>query len=78
LVVVFSYTGSYFDYSGLGPPHKQRMVARIWMVRGGDRERLPFVNGEVRFHSTGDLAGHPYQMKFVESVIAQEHAALYS
>lgn len=78
LVVVFPYTGSYFDYSGLGSLHKQLMVPEIWMVRGGDRERLPFVNGEVRFHSTGDLAGHPYQLQFVESVIAQEYAALYS
>ena len=78
LVVVFSYTGSYFDYSDLGPLHRQLMVPEIWMVGGGDSERLSFVNGEIRFLSTGDLAGYPHQLQVVESVIAQEYAALYS
>ena len=77
LVIIFSYTGIYFDY-GL-PRDVLRQGPRVWLVTGRPdiRERfkekgLP-VNRLLTFQSEQDFVSHPYQLQFAASLIAQRY-----
>ena len=73
LIIIFSYTGSYFDYPDLRKYQKNLYSPRIWMITSG--ETLPnFVNETIHFDSLQNQAGHPYQLQFVATIIAQEYA----
>ena len=76
LVVVFSYTGAYFDYPESDWLAGKTEWPRIWMISGRRREYPPFVSRALHFDSRQDQAGHPYQLLFVAGVIAQEYARL--
>ena len=74
LILIFSYTGSYFDktrirFAGPKPP-------RIWMVSGQKRSYPKFVHQVLGFDSLHDQAGHPYQLMFAASLISQEYARM--
>ena len=75
LILIFSYTGSYFDYQDMKPYQKQLSVPRIWMVSGGDQKSQPYVDRVIRFQSPHDQICHPYRLQFVAGLIAQEYAA---
>lgn len=75
LILIFSYTGSYFDYQDMKPYRKRLSVPRIWMVSGGDQKSQPYVDRVIRFQSPHDQISHPYQLQFVAGLIAQEYAA---
>ena len=76
-VLIFSYTGVYFDY---GLPQK--------ILHGADRPNLWFITGDpgaaerfpgarvLAFSSKQDFASHPYQLQLVASLIAQRFAAI--
>ena len=77
LILIFSYTGSYFDYQELTYSERKRLSApRIWMVCGSDRTLPPFVDQAIRFRSRQDQISHPYQLQFVAGLIAQEYRAI--
>lgn len=77
LILIFSYTGSYFDYQELTYSERKRLSApRIWMVCGSDRTLPPFVDQAIRFRSRQDQISHPYQLQFVAGLIAQEYQAI--
>lgn len=75
LVVVFSYTGSYFDAHDLRETLARRDPPKIWMVCGSSRPLPPFVADRVLFSSDQNRFGHPYQLEYVAGLIAQEYAA---
>lgn len=72
LILIFSYTGSYFE-SIERPPDRG---ARIWLITGQERNFPKCVSRVLRFDSRHDQAGHPYQLLFVSGLIAQEYARL--
>ncbi len=61
LVVVFSYTGSYFDYVDVRSLRAALERPKIWMV-SGCRKPLDFVDEWLVFNSDLQAAGHPYQL----------------
>ena len=73
LIVIFSYTGIYFDYGlprVLKKPKKER--PKIYLIT--DAPKAP--DAVIRFRSRQDQHSHPYQLQMVESLIAQNYANL--
>ena len=75
LVLIFSYTGSYFEgverSLNQSPPR-----ARIWMISGG-KQHPSFIRNILGFDSKLDQASHPYQLLYMATVIAQEYLYQY-
>lgn len=78
LIIIFSYTGSYFDYSSLRSLQKKLELPQIWMISSEKRDYPSFINEVILFDSLQDQASHPYQLQFIASLIAQEYAKLQS
>lgn len=74
LIVIFSYTGSYFDEHDLSDALRRIDRPRIWMVCGSRRQLPAYVTGCLAFESDGSQLGHPYQLELVAGLIAQEYA----
>lgn len=74
LVVVFSYTGSYFDAHDLSEAMRRVDRPKVWVVCGRRHKLPPFVADRLLFTSSGRQAGHPYQLELVAGLIAQELA----
>lgn len=80
LVVIFSYTGIYFDY-GL-PREVLREGPRVWLVTGSPDIRERFAEKGLStdrlltFQSEQDFASHPYQLQTAASLIAQRYGAV--
>lgn len=76
LILIFSYTGSYFEY------HKEKLFGdrdkkdrpRIWMISGRQKTFSEYVDKVLDFQSLQDHASHPYQLLYVAGLIAQEYA----
>ena len=75
LIIVFSYTGAYFDYRDVSQELRRIDRPKIWMVCGKRRPLPSFVADCLLFDSDLDQIGHPYQLEFVAGLIAQEYAA---
>lgn len=75
LILLFSYTGSYFEYHELGEYRERLMAPRIWMVTGERKPREEYMNEVIFFPSSHTQAGHPYQLQLIAGLIAQEYAA---
>ena len=75
LIIIFSYTGSYF--SGQDPCRGADVKDRpkIWMVCAAQEERPAYVDDFIFFSSLRDQLSHPYQLEAVAGLIAQEYAA---
>ncbi|MBQ9007470.1 MAG: MurR/RpiR family transcriptional regulator [Atopobiaceae bacterium] len=75
LILIFSYTGTYFENSELADSLRRPDRPRIWMICG-DHEKVPaFVHGCLSFSSDHSQLSHPYQLECVAGIIAQEYAA---
>ena len=74
LILIFSYTGSYFEYQDLRGLTEKLRAPRIWMIAGAQKDYLPFINETLLFDSAHTQTGHPYQLQAVASVIAQEYS----
>lgn len=74
LIVVFSYTGSYFDARDLTEAMRRVNRPKIWVVCGRRHKLPPFVADRLLFTSTGTQAAHPYQLELVAGLVAQELA----
>lgn len=77
LIIIFSYTGSYFDYQDLRSLKKRLIIPKIWMISSCQREYPSFIDEVISFQSLQDQASHPYQLQFIASIIAQEYAKKY-
>lgn len=75
LIVLFSYTGAYFDAVNVADALRRPDRPRIWMVCGEARPLPPFVHDRLLFSSDHSRLGHPYQLEYVAGLIAQEYAA---
>ena len=75
LIIVFSYTGAYFEYGDLGAALRRLDRPRIWMVCGTRRPQPDYVSDLLSFSSDLSRLGHPYQLEAVAGLIAQEYAA---
>lgn len=74
LIIIFSYTGSYFDYQDLRAMKKKLNAPKIWMISSQKRDYPDFVDEVISFESLQDQASHPYQLQFIASLIAQEYS----
>ncbi|MDD8048979.1 MAG: MurR/RpiR family transcriptional regulator [Thomasclavelia sp.] len=76
LVIILSYTGSYFDYQDLRSLTKRLNKPTIWFISSGKKEILPFINKVISFDSLQDQTSHPYQLQFIAGLIAQEYSLI--
>ncbi len=74
MVVVFSYTGSYFDAYDLSDSFARLDRPRVWMVTGTKRPQPEFVYGCLSFKSSHSQLAHPFQLEMIAALIAQEYA----
>ena len=77
LIIIFSYTGSYFDYQNFRALKKKLNTPKIWMISGDKKNYPSFVDEVISFESLQDQASHPYQLQFIASLIAQEYSKIY-
>lgn len=75
LILIFSYTGSYFEGVERSMNHNQPR-SRIWMISGG-KQHPAFIKDVLGFESKLDQASHPYQLLYMATVIAQEYMYQY-
>ena len=74
VVVIFSYTGIYFDY---GLPREALRNRRVWLVTGCPDIREQFrakglpTERLLAFRSEQDFVSHPYQLMLAASLIGQ-------
>lgn len=74
LVLIFSYTGSYFTSHSFRQKEKRLLLPKIWMICGND-ENIPwFVNEKLTFDSDGRREGHPFALETAAALITQEYA----
>ncbi len=78
LIIVFSYTGSYFDYQDFRAREKHLILPKIWMICGTQKEMPWFIDHVIRFDSTGSQRSHPFQLEAAESLIVQTYARMYA
>lgn len=78
VVVIFSYTGIYFDY---GLPREALRNRRVWLVTGCpdicerfEAKGLP-TERLLTFQSEQDFVSHPYQLMLAASLIGQRVGA---
>ena len=74
LIIIFSYTGSYFEYQNLRALQKKLEAPKIWMISSGKKTYPSYINEVILFDSKQDQISHPYQLQFIASLIAQEYA----
>ena len=76
LILIFSYTGAYFEYHRepffSGRPKKE--WPRIWMISGRQDTFPEYVTKVLDFQSPQDQSGHPYQLLCAAGLITQEYA----
>lgn len=75
LILLFSCTGSYFEYHEPGEYRDKLYKPRIWMIAGEKKPREDYIDETVYYPSAHSQAGHPYQLLWIAGLIAQEYAA---
>ena len=74
LLIIFSYTGSYFDYPDIRTLKNQLKKPQIWLISSKQERDPEFIDHVITFDSKQDQNSHPYQLQFIASLIAQEYA----
>ena len=78
LIILFSYTGIYFDYGTpecLKRPRSKR--PRIWFITSDPKAAASRLYDQVLwFDSLQNQASHPYQLQLVAGLISQRYAHL--
>ena len=74
LVVVFSYTGSYFDHGDMDARMRHLSLPKIWVACGQRHPSPSYVGGRLLFDSQLNQLSHPYQLELVSGLITQEYA----
>lgn len=74
LILLFSCTGSYFEYQDLRG--EDLRAPRIWMISGEERPWPPFVDQALLYPARDGQTGHPYQLLTVASLIAEEYGRI--
>lgn len=74
LILIFSYSGIYFDYLNQCIPQGLRQAHVVFITGAGKMPGLPCVNQVIAFDSALDQVSHPFQMQAMAVLIAQEYA----
>ena len=74
LLIIFSYTGSYFDYPDIRTLKNKLKKPQIWLISSKQESYPDFIDHVITFDSKRDQNSHPYQLQFIASLIAQEYA----
>ena len=76
LIILFSYTGIYFDYEYPNrriPPNVKR--PKVWFITGNTQvKKSEYINEVLYFSSRQNQPSHPYQLQAVGDIIAQSYA----
>ena len=75
LVIVFSFTGAYFEYGDIAASMRRLDAPKVWLVCGGLRPQPDYVSDLLLFDAEPGRRGHPYQLELVAGLIASEYAA---
>lgn len=73
LILIFSYSGIYFDYLNQHMPKGLRK-AHVVFIAGVRDAPSPCINQLISFDSDLTQASHPVQMQMIAALIAQEYA----
>ena len=74
LVLVFSYTGSYFESSDLKNVLSRIDRPRIWLIAGTKKPQPEYVYSCLSFESDLEQLTHPFQLEMAAAIISQEYA----
>lgn len=74
LLIIFSYTGCYFDYPDISTLKNKLKKPQIWLISSKQESYPDFIDHVITFDSKRDQNSHPYQLQFIASLIAQEYA----
>ena len=74
LIIIFSYTGSYFNYENISSIPKTIYNPKIYLITGKPKHYDDYIDEVILFKSLQDQSSHPYQLQCVGSIIAQEYA----
>ena len=74
LLIIFSYTGCYFDYPDISTLKNKLKKPQIWLISSKQESYPDFIDHVITFDSKQDQNSHPYQLQFIASLIAQEYA----
>lgn len=74
LLIIFSYTGCYFDYTDIRTLKNKLKKPQIWLISSKKESYPDFIDHVITFDSKQDQNSHPYQLQFIASLIAQEYA----
>ena len=73
-MIIFSYTGYYFDYPDIRTLKNKLKKPQIWLISSKQESYPEFIDHVITFDSKQDQNSHPYQLQFIASLIAQEYA----
>ena len=76
LIIIFSYTGCYFDYPDLRSLKNKLNAPQIWLISSKQETYLEFIDHVITFDSLQDQNSHPYQLQFIAGLIGQEYARI--
>ena len=77
LIIIFSYTGSYFEYQNLRSLKNKLKLPKIWLIASEAKQYPSFIDRVIIFESLQDQNSHPYQLQFIAGLIAQEYSRLH-
>ena len=78
LILLFSYTGAYFEYGDFRADPGRANRPRLWMICAAQAEKPRFVDEVLCFSSPRDRASHPFQLEAAESLLALTYAEMYA
>ena len=73
LIIIFTYTGSYFKYNDRRNYMNKKNIPKIWMISGENEDEPHYIYKKITFSSPQDYISHPYQLDFVATTLAQEY-----
>lgn len=76
LIIIFSYTGCYFDYPDLRALKNKLNAPQIWLISSKQETYPEFIDHVITFDSLQDQNSHPYQLQFIAGLIGQEYARI--
>ena len=76
LIILFSYTGIYFDYEYPNRRIPQNVKRpKVWFITGNTQvKKSEYINEVLYFSSRQNQPSHPYQLQAVGDIIAQSYA----
>ncbi len=77
LIIIFSYTGSYFSAHSFRQNEKHLLLPKIWMICGNGQKAPWYVDEVLSFASDGRREAHPFLLEMAASLIIQQYACQF-